>query len=121
MVNLLIVAPSSSFTHHVPAGFIFADEVFKEARLRDPISSSQSITAELERSLSRLARRYPRRIRVWEVDLWSPAGLWISLRFRLREFPAVIVNGKEVLSQEQLGEVVFREYIENLLARSGDG
>ncbi len=116
MIDLLIVAPPRGFDQHVPAGFIFADEVFAAAELRDPISVAQEEAAELRRALHYLGRRYPRRIRVRWVDPWTPGGLWLSFRFRLRAYPAVIVNQSEVLKGEQLQFQTFCDLISQLLA-----
>ncbi len=116
MIEVLIVAPQGGLDHHVPAGFIFADEVFQEARLGDPITAGQSLTRELDRALGYLASRFPRRIRVRRVDPWTPGGLWLAFRFRLRSFPAVILDRREVLSGEQLRFEAFRERITALLS-----
>jgi len=36
---------------------------------------------------------------VWPVtvDPYSPRGLWLSLRYHLRTYPAIIIDGREVL------------------------
>jgi len=117
MIELLIIAPTDSFTHHVPAGFIFADEIFTEANFRDPVTQSQRLTSELERNLGYLARKFPGRLRVRWINLWSLGGAWTAIRYKLRSFPAVLVNQKEVLIEDQLETHTFRNYVENLLSK----
>lgn len=117
MIELLIVAPSDSFTHHVPGGFILTDEVFTEADLRDPVSQSQKLTSALERALSYLAKKYPRQLRLRWLNLWSPEGLWAAIRYRLRSFPAVVVNQKYVLVDDQLEIQSLRNFIDSLLSQ----
>lgn len=116
MVDLLIVAPIERNRLPVPRGFTYADEVFSEAKLKDPISAAQALTADLQRALVYLANRYPRRIRTRWVELWSPGGLWCALRFKLRSFPAVILDQKEVLTGENLKFEALIEYIPTLLS-----
>lgn len=96
------------FQHHVPAGFIFCDEVFKEAGLRDEMSL-RGDAARMQRWLERLARRYRRRLQVRFVDLWSLPGLYLALRYRIREYPAFIIAGWGVFTgwdEEGLEEVL---------------
>lgn len=117
MIELLIVAPSNSLTHHVPAGFIFVDEVFDEANLSDAISHQQRTSTDLERALGYLRRRYPKRIAVRRLNLWSPEGLWATIRYRLRSFPAVIIDHSQVLVEDQLEFRNLRDLVEALLSQ----
>ena len=117
MIELLIIAPSTSFTHHVPGGFIFADEVFTEANLRDSVSQSQNLTTDLEHVLGYLAKRYPRRLRLRWLNLWSLEGLWATIRYRLRSFPAVVVNQTDVLVDDQLEMQSLQNFIDLLLSQ----
>jgi len=117
MIELLVIAPSDSFTHHVPAGFIFADEVFTEANLRDPVSQSQKLTIDLERALGYLVKRYPKRLRIRWLNLWSLGGVWTAIRYRLRSFPAVVVNQSHILIDDQLEIQTLQNYIDSLLSQ----
>lgn len=117
MIELLIVAPSDSFTHHVPAGFIFADEVFSEANLGDPTSQSQKLTKDLERTLVYLTKKYPKRLRIRWLNLWSFGGVWTAIRYRLRSFPALVVNQNHVLIDDQLQIQSLRSFIDLLLSQ----
>ena len=117
MIEILIVAPSNSFTHHVPGGFIFADEVFTEANLRDSVSQSQNLTSDLEHALGYLAKRYPKRLRVRWLNLWSPEGMWAAIRYKIRSYPAVIINQNRLLTGEELQIHPLREIIESLLSQ----
>ena len=116
-VELVILAPPNTYDQHVPAGFIFADEVFAEARLKDGISTAQAHSPELERALSYLAKRYPGRVQVRRVDLWSLPGLWLSFRYRVRSFPAILVNRKEMLCDERLRFEAFTAHVAGMLSQ----
>ena len=120
MIQLLIIAPSEGFRHHVPAGFIFADEVFDEANIRDSVTQSQKLASELERTLGYLAKKYPGRLQIRFLNLWSPGGVWTAFRYRLRSFPAVVVNQNEVLTDDQLEARTFRSHVETLLSKYQD-
>ena len=120
MIELLVIAPSDSFTHHVPAGFIFADEVFTEAKLRDPISQSQKMAFDLERALGYLVKKYPKRLRIRWLNLWSLGGVWTAIRFRLRSFPAVVVNQSHVLMDDQLQIQSLGNFIDAMLSQHKD-
>ena len=117
MIDLLVIAPSESLSHIAPQGFIFADQVFSEARLRDSISASQNPNIDLERTLFYIAKRFPRRIRIRWVSPWTLSGLWIVFRYRLRTFPTVIINGTIVLNGETLKLKPFQARIETLLSQ----
>jgi hypothetical protein len=116
-IELLIVAPSNNFTHHVPGGFIFTDEVFAEAKLRDPVSQSQNLTYDLERTLGYLVKRYPGRLRLRWLNLWSPGGVWAAIRYRIRSFPAIVANQNHVLVENQLQSQSLQNFIDSLLSQ----
>ena len=118
MIELLILAPDTAMLHHAPSGFTFTGEVFKEAKLRDSLSAEQKITADLERAVHYLTRRFPRRIRVQWVDPWSFGGLWCAVRFRVRHYPTVIVNRRTLLFGEQITMPAFTNTIAELLSAS---
>ena len=114
MIELLIVAPLERYRNQVPRGFSFTDEVFSEAKLDDPISKAQNLTREIQRAVSYLANRYPKRVRARWVELWSPGGLWCAIRYRLRSFPVVILNQTDILTGDELK---FKELI-NLVSET---
>lgn len=116
MIELLIVAPIEKLRHQVPRGFNFTDEVFSEANLNDQISKEQNLTFELQRALSYLSNRYPHRIRSRWVELWSPGGLWCAIRYRLRSFPAIILNQGKILTGDDLKFKAFIEHITTILS-----
>lgn len=116
MIELLIIAPIEKFRTQVPRGFNIADDVFSEAKLNDPISKAQTLTSDLQRALHYLAHHYPRRIRTQWVEQWSPGGLWCALRYRLRSYPAVVLNQREILTGSKLEFKAFIDHISNMLA-----
>ncbi|MBI4772443.1 MAG: hypothetical protein HY784_18940 [Chloroflexi bacterium] len=77
---------------HAPAGFGYVGEMFEQARLKDSLTESQSPDAWLVRSLGHLARRFPRRLRVQWVNLWSLPGLLLAVRYRVRTYPTIVFS-----------------------------
>lgn len=116
MIELLLVTPVEYMNAHVPAGFLFADEVFSEAGLRDSLSAQQMSAREAHRALHYLQRRYPRRVRVRRIELWSLPGLLAAIRFRLRRFPTLIINRTQVLPPEEINLPRLKAIVENLLS-----
>jgi len=117
MIDILIISPSDSMTYNVPAGYIFADEVFAEAKLYDQISHSQKLTSDLERALIYLAKHYPGQLRLRWLNLWSLGGIWATLRYRLRTYPTLIINQKHILTNDQLQIDSLRNFIDSLLSQ----
>ncbi len=118
MLELLLVAPAEQMLHHVPGGFLFTDEVFTAAKMRDSISHRQRMAADLERTLGYLARRYPRRIRIQRLNLWSLGGLLATVRFRIRSFPALIINRQRLLTDGELEFRALRETVDAYLSQT---
>ena len=117
MIDLVIVAPLENIRHQVPRGFTYTDQVFSEAKLNDPISAAHNLTYELHRVLGYLDHRYPRRIRTRWIELWSLGGMWLAFRYKLRSFPAIILNQQEVLTGESLKFQAFSDYISEKLSQ----
>ncbi len=120
MIELLIVAPLERTKHQVSRGFNFTGEVFSEAKLDDPISKAQDLTVDLQRAVSYLSNRYPHRVRARWVELWSPGGLWCAFRYRLRSFPAIILNQKEILTGDELKFKALIDYVSIVLSKPRD-
>lgn len=81
------------------------DEYFSASRARDPLTADQQLLEGMQRTLTYLVKRYPRRISVQWVSPWSLGGLWISIRFRIRTFPAVIINRRVTLVGPQIDQL----------------
>lgn len=107
-IELLVYAPREDFARHGTTGFGYTSQLFSAYRWNDNISEIQDLTNKLRRTLGYLQRRYPRRIRVQWVDPWSLGGLWIAFRYRLRGFPAVLINRETVLKGEELKSLTQR-------------
>lgn len=91
-----------------PTGFALARQYFDASRIEDPMSGAQHVGKDVQRVVYYLCRRYPQRIQVHWVNPWSLSGLWASFRFRLKGFPCVVINQREVLSGEQLARLEQR-------------
>jgi hypothetical protein len=104
LIDILIVAPSDE-SGHPPSGFIFANEVFEQAGLKDKVTASQATFKDLRRELSYLVRRYPKRLRVHWVEPLSLRGLYVKIRFRLHAYPVILLfssTGKTVLTGKEI-------------------
>jgi hypothetical protein len=121
MIDLLIISSSDHMLTQGPNGFVIADQILKEASLKDPISTEQRSSLSLEKTLGLLIRRYPGRIRVRWIDPWSPGGLLVCIRYRVRTFPAVIINQTTILVGSQLERDSLREILENALSNPAGG
>jgi hypothetical protein len=118
VVELTVFAPADQITHHAPRGFIFTDEVFNSAGMQDSISADQSTIQDLRRTLSYLDRRYPGRLKIDFVDFWTFKGLVTAFRYRIRTYPAIIIDGSLVLSGEQLEFKSLEAHISALLSNT---
>lgn len=107
MLELLIYSPHE-YDQGTPTGFALTREYFDASRMKDPVSKDQPLSKDLQRVVYYLCKRYPDRIRVQWVNPWSLPGLWVSLRFRLKGFPYIVINQQEVLGGEQLGRLEQR-------------
>ena len=119
MIDLLVISPSDQMLTHAPNGFLIADQILAEASLKDSISTKQRGNSSLEQTLGLLLRRYPRRIRVRWVNPWTPGGLLACFRYKVRTFPAVVMNGTSVLIGAQLEREVLRQTLEDALSKPG--
>jgi hypothetical protein len=117
VIDLIVISPSDHMLTHAPNGFLIADQMLAEASLKDSISTKQRNSLPLEQTLGLLVRRYPRRIRVRWVNPWTPGGLLVCIRFRVRTFPAVVMNGTRVLTGAQLERDVLRQTLEEALSK----
>jgi hypothetical protein len=102
VINIIIFTPPEDYTQHAPLGFIFTNELFAAQKLKDPISDAQQLSFDLIKTLSYLKNRYPQRVRIRFVNPWSLFGLWVAVRYRLRSFPAIILNRDLVLTGEDI-------------------
>ncbi len=107
LIELLIYSPHE-YDQGAPTGFSLAREYFHASRLQDSVSKAQHVGKDLQRVVYYLCRRYPHRIRVHWVNPWSLPGLWLSFRFRLKGFPCVIINQRQVLCTDTLEQLEQR-------------
>lgn len=111
MIHITVFAPVDDLAQSSPRGFVFTDGVFTEARLKDPVSASHRSSAQLQRTLGYLLRRYPGRLKVRWINPWSLNGLLFSLRYRIRTFPSVILQSRlkrEVLLGDEISQLSDR-------------
>lgn len=91
-LELTIISPSAALLRSAPGGLGYLLEVYQEANLEDSLSRNQMPDQWLMKSLGRLRYRYPGRLRIRWVDPYSLLGFYLILRFRIRTFPAIILE-----------------------------
>jgi hypothetical protein len=91
-LELIIVSPSAGLLRSAPGGLGYLQEIYREAGLEDDLSRTQLPDQWLVKSLGRLRLRHPGRLRIRWVDPYSPSGFYLTLRFRIRSFPAIILE-----------------------------
>lgn len=106
-----VVTRGDDLEHHVPIGFHYVDQMFEEAGLHDALSAdpSRNFWQTLRTFQRNLHREFGQRVRLRVLNLWSPEGLWVVFRYRVREFPCVLIAGQHYTvdaSLEQLLEAV---------------
>jgi hypothetical protein len=96
VVTITIVSPSNASIRSAPGGIGILAEVYETAGLTDELSVKQLPDRWLFASLDKLRRRYPNQLQVRWMSPYSLLGLYVTLRFRIRTYPTVII-GSEVL------------------------
>lgn len=91
-LELIIVSPSATILRSAPGGLGYLLEMYQEARLEDELSRDQMPDQWLVKSLRRLRFRHPGRLQIRWVDPYSLLGFYLILRFRIRTFPAIILE-----------------------------
>lgn len=103
-----IVTRGDDLGQATPDGFRYVDEMFSEAGLRDGLGVKE---AEAEgrrlRVLQRgLQRELNQPVVLHVVNIWSLDGLWLVVRYRLRDFPRVLIGGEAYPLDTPLTELV---------------
>lgn len=118
VLTLTVISARNPLVQSVPGGLGYVTEMFDEARLRDGLSHQQLPDAWLAQCLSRLRRQYRKRLRLRWVDPHSVSGLFLAVRFRIRKFPAIIID-KELVYNGDVPEEL-EALIAERLAPSAD-
>ena len=99
-VEILAYAPTV-FYHCQHCELVWQHTGFSDAVRRE--EARQSLPPDLREEFQRLSAwvhslwmRYGRRIRVNVVDAASLEGVWKSFRYRVRKYPAIVVDSQEV-------------------------
>jgi len=91
----------TAFSHCNRCGLIFAesgveDEVKNEALAEYPKDLREELRL-LSDWIQEISRLYKHRIRIRIIDAKSLPGIYKSLRYRFRKYPAFIVNREDVM------------------------
>jgi hypothetical protein len=105
---ITIVTRGDDLEHHVPRGFGMVDEMFAEAGFRDTISTqhSDSLLKRLRIVQRALAREFRDGIRVRLINPWTPAGMWLVFRRRLRDFPCILIGDRSYAVNTPVEEII---------------
>lgn len=69
----------------------------------------RAIHNKLSDFLGVLNDRFGRSLQIQFFDATTPMGLWKTIRYRIKEYPAFIVNGKKITQRIQKIEEVVQE------------
>ncbi len=113
MLTIIVLSPSADFVRSAPGGLGYLAEMYEAAALKDHISQRQVLDAWLIRGLFHLQHRYAPRLQVHWVSPLSLSGLYLSIRHRIRKFPAVLMNDRYVrtISDERSLETAVSHYL----------
>lgn len=106
VIVLLIVTPLGDQVHSVPGGVGYVDEMLREAGLSTEARPKTNDETWLPACLSELNRRFGHAVRVRLVNPMSLQGLYLSIRYRFRGYPAVIMPDGQVLVQPSIEELI---------------
>lgn len=79
-----------------PGGLGYLAEVFEEANLSSRLEDRTAPDYWLPKSLGYLRKRYPGRIRARWINPHTPYGMLVVLRYHIRSYPTLFVNGQIV-------------------------
>jgi len=101
------------FSHCNQCGLIFAESGFEDEVSNEALAEYPKDLREELRQLSdwirELTRLYKHRIRIRIIDAKSLPGIYKSLRYRFRKYPAFIVNREDVMAgwdREKLSDIL---------------
>lgn len=114
--DLVIITPQVSQMHHMPAGMVYIDGILDEARLTDRLNKTGPEITWLTECLNAIKQRFGRRVRVRLIDPMTLTGLYLTVRFRVRRFPSVILPDGRVYFQPSAAEI--SQIIANLFEQS---
>lgn len=115
-VDLVIITPHVDQLHHTPRGMIYVDGMLEEARLTDRLSPETEEINWLTGCLKALKRLYGRRVRVRLVNPMTLTGLYLTIRYRIRQYPSVIMPDGRVYFQPSAEEI--SQVVANLFQQS---
>lgn len=110
--ELIIITQHGGQYQGVPGGVGYVDEMIREADL--PTASPPPADDEtwLSVSLAAVKRRFGRQVRVRLINPMSLYGLYLSIRFRFKDYPAVITPDGRLFVQPSTEDLI--RIIENI-------
>ena len=103
-----VITHGGDLEQHGPGGFLYVDQVFEEAGLRNSTGATQ--TEEFQRRLRilqrTLRREFGNRVSMHILNPWTLRGLRFIVRHRLRDFPCLAIAGQRYPMETSVGEVV---------------
>lgn len=105
---ITVVTRGDDLRQAAPNGFRYVDEMFSEAGLRDGLGVGEAeVAGRRLRFLQRgLQRELNQPVVLHVINLWSLDGLWLVVRYRLRDFPTILVGGEAYPLDTPLADLV---------------
>jgi hypothetical protein len=124
-VQIITYAPTA-FRHCQHCELVFEGVGIGEPVQREAAASSlpddlAGEYQEVSNWVHRLLERHPGRVAISVIDAASIEGVWKSLRYRVRRYPAMIVGGRETAIGTDFGAVdrVIDRYVSSSAGRGG--
>lgn len=89
---LEVVTPHAGMIHHMPGGFIQADQIMAERFSKKLETDDEALW--LRRCVYYLDRRFHRWLQVRFIEPLSLLGLLRAVRYRIRTYPTFILGGE---------------------------
>ncbi len=117
----IVTKVMTTFNHCGHCRLVFAeagmDRKINEKELVEYPSDLKEEYLELSDWIRELVRLYKHRLLIRLIDVQSPLGIYKNLRYRIRTYPAFIVERKEVYTGWDKGQLekILDKYIQNAL------
>lgn len=92
---ILIITSGHELEQHTPGGFGYVNEIFTEAGLGESAEKAKvnKFRQRLRVFQRALKREFEGRVVMRVINPWTPQGLWTVVRYRIRDFPCLLIAG----------------------------
>jgi len=105
---ITVVIPSDDVEHVAPGGFHYVSQMFAEAGLRDGLgeTGADAMWQRLRVLRRGLQRELKRPVVLRIVSPWTIGGLWLVVRYRLRNFPCLLIGDSAYALETPLDDLL---------------